>query len=191
MSRPATKWLTADKLAALRGVSGPAIRQSMKAMAARGSPVQTRRQGRAILIDVADYTEKRASLIPYRVQGEATKRAARGSSTEPADPVFLKEQARKVAAEARLKELELGRQRGELIDADAVRQAATDCGANQGAMIDRIAMRAEDVYAAGKHGVAGVRGALRSIARDLKKSMGEALAGAVAPCTDNDADDGE
>ena len=82
MGRPATKWLTADKLAALRGVSGPAIRQSMKAMAARGSPVRTRRQGRAILIDVADYTEKRAALAPHRVQGEQTKRAMRGSSTE-------------------------------------------------------------------------------------------------------------
>jgi hypothetical protein len=189
----AVKWMTIRALAHARHMSTTAVRAALDAMESRGAKVRTRKAGGVLQVDLPDFDLKRAAAMsPRRLQGEQTRRALRGSSTEPVDPVFLKEQAKKVRYEAELKRLELERQLGKLIDAEALKQAALDCGTIQAAQIDRITMHAESLYAAGRRGEAAVRAALREIARDLKKSTGEALAGAVAPCTDDDgADDGE
>jgi hypothetical protein len=171
-------WLTVAEVAAARDVSRPAVRQALKTLAARGSPVKTARRGATLLINIDDYDTKRGgALVAHRVIGEATKRRARASIAELAGdhPVMAREQARKMRYEAELKRLELDRQLGKLIDAAELQQAALDCGATLASQIERIVMQAEAVYAVRKDGVAGIRAALRSIARDLRASMAEAL----------------
>jgi hypothetical protein len=176
------KWMTIRALAQARGLSATAVRAALDAMESRGAKVRTRKAGGVLQVDLPDFDLKRAAAMsPRRLQGEATKRAARGSSAEPSDPVFLKEQARKIAAEASLRELEVRRQKGELRDLDKVREAATDYAVELAAKIDQIpVMYAELATQASRIGVASVRNALREIARSLKDASAEGLARVAA-----------
>jgi hypothetical protein len=182
--RPMTQgyWLTISALAAQKGVSKQAISKNLKRWADLGTPVSTRREGRTLMVNVAEYDACKGEIGDLgRELGEQTKKAAEVET----DPVYTREQARAKAYEADLKLIERDRQLGKLIEVDALRSATTACGEGLVRVIEQIVTRAEEVATAvSRDGVLGARGALKAIAHDLRAQAAEEfaklLAGAIA-----------
>jgi hypothetical protein len=175
-------WLTMSALAAQRGVSKQAISKNLKRWADLGTPVSTRGEGRKVMVNVAEYDARKGEIGDLgRELGEQTKKIADVGS----DPVYAREQARAKAYEADLKLIERDKQLGRLIEVESLRCATTACGEGLVRVIEQIVTRAEEVAAAvSKDGVLGARGALKTIARDLRaqaaKEFAKLLAGAMA-----------
>lgn len=169
-------WLSVSALAAERGVSKQGISKQLERWAKAGSPVATRRDGRALLVNVAEYDSRRGDLVDLaKVQGDRTKKKA--DSSDSADPTYTREQARRMGYQADLAQIELRTKLGELVPVAALEQAAVDCGEVLVRVIDQIATRADEVAAAvAKEGVPGARAVLKAIARDLRSRAAEEFA---------------
>jgi hypothetical protein len=81
--------------------------------------------------------------------------------------------AESASAQAGLREIEVRRRLGELVEAADVRQAALQCGDVVLRALDRIAAASEDISAAAvSGGPVRVRGALRAVIRNLRATIG-------------------
>lgn len=183
-------WLSVSTLARERGVSKQAISKNLSRWASIGEPVSTRREGRMLLVNVAEYDARKGDLVDLgREQASRTKKSADESATN--DPVYTREQARRMGYEADIKAIQLEKLRGNLVAVPDLADAAVKCGEALVRAIDQIAVRAEEVAAAvAKDGMQGARAALRQIARDLRARAAEEFARLPATAMNAAGDDG-
>jgi hypothetical protein len=87
----------------------------------------------------------------------------------------LRDQARAAQYTADLKLLDLEERLGRLLPIADVKKAAARCAAVTVRVIDQLPRHAESIASAiGKDGLAGVRGKLKQIARDMRTAIAEA-----------------
>lgn len=157
-------WLSISQLARARGVTRQSLHERVSRLAAEGKIEVRQGRGRERLVDLTQYDRTAGQTTDLaRAQAQATRR-------HRSELDFAASQAKRAAAEAELKVLDLRQRRGELVEVREVHEVAIQCGHAMVSAIEGIVTRAEDVItAATTGGPAGVRRVLREIARDLRK----------------------
>lgn len=176
--------MSLSDLARERGVSKQVISKNLQRWADAGRAVPTRKEGKSLLVKVAEYDAARGEIGDLaRQAGEATKKGAAPDDLPTADPdapVYTREQARAKQYEADIKEIELAKLRGELVEVVQLRDAATDAAEAMLRAIDQVPSRAEEIAAAAKIPVAQARQFLKSVTRDLRQRATDVFAGLAA-----------
>lgn len=177
--------MSISDLARERKVSKQVISKNLKRWADAGRTVPTRKDGKSLLIKVAEYDAARGEVGDLaRQMGEATKKGVPADDPPPPDqdgqPVYTREQARAKQYEADLKEIELAKVRGELVEVAQLRAAATQAAESMMRAIDQMPARAEDLAAATNVPVAQCRHFLKGTARDLRQRAADVFAGLAA-----------
>lgn len=179
-------WLSVTDLAKAKGVSKPAISKAVKRWNASGVAVSTRKEGRELLVNVAEYDRARGQFGDLgREQGESTKR---GIPLADAAPTYTHEQARKMAYEADLARLKLNERLNELVPVKSLEEATTEFGETLVRTLDRVPSRAEEATAASKDGVAGMRAFLKTLVRDIRLSLADELSKVTVSAMQSGAD---
>lgn len=162
-------------LAKAKGVSKQAVSKNLERWAAAGRPVATRKDGRSVLVNVAEYDTAKAEVgDPVHLLTEERKREP---GNEPSDPTLAREQARRAGYDADLKFIEREKQLGRLVEIAELERAAIDCGEAMVRVLDQLATRAEEVAAAvAKDGVIGARAVLKAIAKDVRTRAAQEFA---------------
>lgn len=178
-------WLSLGDLAARKGVSKQAVSKNLKDWKARGVVVSTRTEGRALLVNVAEYDRARGEVGHVVRDQEPEEPAPSSPRGTGKDPVFAVEQAREKAYAADLKKLELGERTRKLVPIDAAIDEARTVVAPLVLILDRLPSRADDIATAlAEDGTQGVRRVLKTIAMDLRNEMSAALAKLLASLTE-------
>ena len=166
-------WATVSELARLRGVDKAAISRRAKRLEAQGLLHPRPGAHGTKLISIAEFD---------RAAGEATDAVrelnGRGAATPAAaDSTLAYQQRRRAAASADMAEIERDKQLEKLAPVETFAAGAFTHGAALARRIDQIAERADDLAAiVAKDGVAGLRAALRALARDLRDGLSHAFA---------------
>ena len=169
-------WLTISGLALERGVDKSAMSRRVARLERLGH-LSTRAQGKAKLVNVADFD--RATALTVDAVRELNGRRATGppfgAGLNGDDPVLAKEQARRASYDAELKRLDLEERQGRLVELSAVRADLESCVVELVRVIDALPSRADTLMAAvTKEGVAGLRVALRGVAREWREALARA-----------------
>ena len=190
-------WASVSDLARLKGVNKAAISRRVTRLEAQGL-LKSRRGARgAKLIDVAEFdrvaTEttdgvrelngrKSASAKASRPAAAATHPRHRSETAEApppgvaSHPVLSHEQARRAAADAALKELDLEERLGRIAPLDRVRQACLEFAQTLARVIDRRPSRVDDIIAANsKGGLQAARVVEKDERRELRAEMARAM----------------
>lgn len=190
--------MSLSDLARERGWSKQAIYKNLQRWAEAGRVVATRKEGRALLVKVAEYDSARGEIGDVAKQtGEATKKGLAHDSgvplLDPIEPVYTREQARAKQYEADIKEIELAKLRGELIEVMQLRDAATVAAESMLRAIDQLPSRAEELANATKMPIAQCRQFLKASARDLRQRATDVFASLAANAVagSNQAEDDE
>lgn len=170
-------WLSVSELARERGISKVAVSQQLSRWAAKGVAVATRRSGRIMLVNVAEFdTARGAAGDQARQQGAQTKRNTQ-TGRGPADPVYSHEQARRAAYEADLKRLELEEKLGQLIRVDDLERACASCAEAMVRAVERSAFRADELAGAMMTGDRpAARAFLKALIHDLRQQLADEIA---------------
>lgn len=173
--------MSISDLARERRVSKQGISKNLKRLASAGRAIPTRKSGKETLIKVAEYDLALGQVGDQaRILGEATKKGIDGPGAPPTDPdapIYTREQARAKQYEADIKEIELAKLRGELVEVSQLRDAATAAAESMLRAIDQMPARAEELSVATKMPVAQCRVFLKSAARDLRQRVTDVFAG--------------
>ncbi|HXT06983.1 MAG TPA: MarR family transcriptional regulator [Roseiarcus sp.] len=169
-------WLTISDLARERGVDKSAISRRVARLEGLGL-ISTRKQGKGKLVCLAEFDRAASSTVD--AVREANGRRAMGppdaGATGPGDPILAREQARRAAYDADMKRLDLEERLGRIVEAEAVRVALASCALELAQAIEALPGRAEALAAAvTKEGVAGLRAALKTVARELRETLARA-----------------
>ncbi|PTW53908.1 MarR family protein [Breoghania corrubedonensis] len=186
MSEPVTDgiWVGVRQLAEMKGVSHPAISKRLRRFEEAGL-VTVRREGRRTLVNVAQWDAAADEVTdPARLAGAETTRqmsaemdatnadAPTGSNTK----AYSYQQARKAEYDADLKEIELAKQRGQLLPIAEVEDAMIRCAESLVRAIDQLPAGADDLAAAvSRGGVPALRDALKIKARELRLKLAEKM----------------
>ena len=186
---PAGLWMSVSELAKAKGVSRQSMHERVARLEQQGAVTLKAGQGRARLINVAEFDraagESFDAVRSLNGTGVATTLASR---VDGADPVLAREQARRAAYDADLKQLDLEERLGKLIPVEEVEQAMTTCAETMVRGIEQLPGRADDLAAAvARDGAAGARAALKVIARELRESLARALTLRVGECQAEEA----
>jgi len=172
-------WVNVSELARLRGVDKAAISrrvarlEELRALTTRLGPRGSK------LINVSEFARAVEQLTDtVREANGRHSGAARGPKVANGGDLSLgQEQARKTAKAADLLEIQLSRLQGELVRISDFSAGATMRGETLARVIDRLADRAEDLaVVVAKDGAAGLRSALRGVARELRSALADAFA---------------
>ncbi len=174
--------MSVSDLARERRVSKQVISKNLKRWAAAGRVVSTKREGKATMIRVAEYDAARGEIGDLaRQMGEAAKKGALLDSPSPDGagdaPIYTYEQARAKQYEADIKEIELRKLRGELVEVAALQGAATAAAEAMLRAIDQLPARAEELAVAAKMPLAACRQFLKTAARDLRSRAADVFSG--------------
>lgn len=186
--------MSISDLARTRKVSKQGISKNLQRWAKAGRAIATRKEGKTTLIKVAEYDLACGEVGDQaRMLGEATKK---GAVTEPIvdpdAPSYTREQARAKQYEADIKEIELAKLRGELIEVSQLRNAATEAAEAMLRAIDQMPARAEELASGTKLPVSVCRQFLKASARDLRQRVTDAfstLASRALTAKENPTDD--
>jgi hypothetical protein len=190
--------MTQAAFAQRRGVTPKAIEKAIKA--GRIPPAAVRRDGRAVLIDVAaaelalGQPSLRVNTPPDDAAASAADSASPSSSPSvPKEtPALTAARTEQAQIETRIKSLELDRRLGKLLEADDVARAMARCAEALIHDVDQIAARADDVVTAyTRNGVAGVRALLKQISRDTRETIANNMRLLEAEDRADTGDDGE
>lgn len=186
-------WMSVSELAQARGVDKSAVSRRLQRLQDNGAQIATRREGRSLLVNVADYdVAVGENGDRARELGEQTKRGAASS-----DPIYTREQARRMSYEADIKKIELMRLQGELIEVKNLEAAAITAGEKMVRAFDGWISRAEDLAKEANVPVPVARAFVKLAMRDLRNALATVLNGLCAldqvqqaPLeTDSDADE--
>lgn len=184
-------WMSVSELARERGVDKSAVSRKLQRLKDVGAQIATRKNGKSLLINVADYDVAVGEMGDRaRELGEQTKKGTTSSS----DPIYTREQARRMSYEADIKKIELMRLRGELIEVANLRDAAQVAGEAMVRAIDGWIGKAEQLAADANVSVPAARAFLKLAMNDLRRDLARVLEGlatvqGVTPAT-AEADDG-
>lgn len=182
--------LSVSELASLKGVTKQAISKRLTRMVEQ-QLIGTQRRGREITVSLAEWDKVAGEITdPAKLIGAETSAQLRGGGrriedetaknlADPnakADPTYTQQLTRKAQFEADLKEMELKRQRGELLAIEDVRKAMEYCAELMVRDIDQLANFAEEVAAAvSKSGVPGAREILKAKSRALRERLAASM----------------
>lgn len=168
-------WLSVTDLAKAKGVSKPAITQIIQRWAQIGTPVSTRKEGKKLLVNVAEFDRIKGEV------GDLVRDQTPEATPGTGDPVFAREQARRMAYDADLKQLELDEKLGNLVPTANADKAGAELTAMLNRACEQIPARAEDMAAAvAKDGVAGGRSWLKLAMVDLRNRFADELERIIA-----------
>jgi hypothetical protein len=147
----ADEWVTASELARRRGVSKGAFCRRVNRLQAQGLVHLRPGPKGAKLISVSEFEraadEATDAVRAQNGRGSAAVTFAAAEAPPPSGsdhPVLSREQARRTAADADLKELDRAERLGQLILLDKARSAATACAQRLRTAVERIYEHAED-----------------------------------------------
>ena len=169
-------WLTISDLARERGVDKSAVSRRVARMEGLGL-VTTRVQGKAKLVNLAEFNRAAASTVDgvRELNGRGATGPPDAGAPNSDDPVLAREQARRVGYSADLAKLDLDERLGRLVEVEAVRLSLETCALELVRVIDQLPARADALAAAvAKEGVAGLRAALRAVARAWRDTLARA-----------------
>lgn len=191
-SGPDGLWLTITELAERKGVGKPTISERVSRFEARGLITTRPGKGKAKLVNLAEYDRVAGEVTDLaREQGAATRRqdalpaeptplpspgAAAGT-----DPVYTREQARKMAYSADREKIALGEALKVLVPVDRLAEEAQLLFAPMVSRLDRLESRADEVaVAVGRDGVAGGRAWLKTLKIEIRNDIAAGLSGLIA-----------
>lgn len=175
--------MSVTELARLRGVSHQAISKRLKRL---GGAVPIRMDGRTTLVHVPSYDAVlRQSHDPAQgLRNRALKgvEAADDDDTDtfdggaPSYPNFNIAAAREKQAKAEIAEIRLAIQRGELVQAREIEEAAVECGTAIAKAIVAIKAASGKLYAASRGGEDALHIELTGVTDKVLETVGEAMA---------------
>lgn len=182
--------VSVTELAEIKGVTKQAISKRLRRLVEEGR-IATSRRGIELMVSLADWDTVTGELTnPAKLVGRDTVREIRGEgggSTPEArrlpdapdpvkDPSYTQELTRKAGYEADLKEIEVRRRKGELLDAAEVTDAMTRCAEAIIRDVDRLPAYADDLAdVVAKRGAQGLREELRKTARSLRETLARSM----------------
>jgi hypothetical protein len=174
-------WLNVSELARARGIDKAAVSRRVARLVQIGA-LETRPGARGTkLINVAAFDRAIGETgdlahAQAREPDDAPLLAPATPTTETASATYTREQAREKSYAADLKKLDLDERLGKLVTVESVQAGAVRLAETLVRQIDQITGRADDIAAAvAKDGVQGARGALKTVAREIRESMAREL----------------
>lgn len=167
-------WLPLSELARAKGVSRQSIFERLRRLESQGHALSRPGPGRTVLVHVARFDHAVGETTDAVRALNGTRDQRSGSS--PSVGSLAREQARRAAYDADLKELELGLRRGTLVEVERVRDAFAVCGETLVRGLENMAGRADEAAAAiARDGAAGSLRFLESIAAELIETAKQAF----------------
>jgi biotin operon repressor len=164
--------LTAAGLARQLDISRQAVSRRIKQLIKVGLTVERNAKNHVILVNVDDFTRL------ARVTADPSKKQARARRPDP-DPeiaAYNVALAKKTAADAARSELKLEQERGRLLRADDVAEAAAHCAARIVTFLERPIHQADHITTlATTAGSNAVRRHLREVVREQREAIANAL----------------
>jgi DNA-binding transcriptional ArsR family regulator len=158
-------WVSVSELARERGVDKAAVSRRVKRLEAQGLLATQNGPGGSKLINLAEFDKVTGETIDLV---RATNGVSRVWPFKQSDLVLSKEQARRAAYDADLKELELLERQGKLVLIERVEEATIRFAENVVRKIDQFPTLADETASAiARNGANGARGILQKIADDL------------------------
>ena len=174
-------WLNVSALARARGIDKAAVSRRVARLVEIGA-LETRPGARGTkLINVAAFDRAIGEVgdlahAQAPDANDAPLLPPAQPSTETASATYTREQAREKSYTADLKKLDLDERLGKLVTVESVQDGAVRLAETLVRQIDQLAGRADDIAAAvAKDGVLGARGALKTVAREIRESMAREL----------------
>lgn len=171
-------WVSCAELAQRKGKSRQAITKRVNALEREGR-ISTRRNGRARLVNMAEYDTAVGEV------GDSIKEAAADTAKEngkPASPenfALRTAQADRAVYEAQLKAIDLAERQSKILPIDGphgIHAAATRMGEKLAADINGMGRYADELTeAATSKGVAGVRQTLKRISAEIRKNLAASM----------------
>ncbi|TIN84342.1 winged helix-turn-helix domain-containing protein [Mesorhizobium sp.] len=171
---PEGVWKSLSEIAAMRGVSKVAIKKRVDKFEADGL-VQTRRQGRERLVDLAAF-DKAIGVAgnAYAEQSAATVREEKSEASGP--PSALRDaQTEKAQWEARRSALDVSERLGKLVPVAEVETAMVRAGEAIVRAIEQLPSFAGEIMTAAREGEPALRRKLRDIKDQLRRRAADAL----------------
>ena len=174
-------WLSLSEIAERKGVSVQAVSVRARRFIEQGALRCRRGPKGTKQVPLADFDR----LVERTQDGvraaNGTGWASRGDGMI-GDPVLAQEQARKMAAEATLKELELDARLGKVLLVEDVRQAYAGIAEDLVRVVDGLPGRADELMAAARRDdKAAFQAVLRDVAHALRLQIGRGLEVAPEP----------
>ncbi len=165
------QWLPIAEVARVKGVARQTVWEKVAQLEKEGL-LKTRSGPRGTkLVNFGEY-----EFLVRETSDLAKERAAETTQTGLEDPGYRSAQTRKIQVETAVKDYELRKLRGELVDVTRVNEVIAQVGEEIRKPIDQLPLRAEEVHAAAAGGGGGaVRSKLREIAFDVRGAVTEAL----------------
>ena len=208
------EWLSVSALARLRGVQKSAICKRVNSPRAGGlvhprpGPLNSKQVNvaefdRAVerTVDAICEANGRAAAPVHRLAAEANGRGRALNSVAqtdmvdaPGDPILAREQAKRAAADAELKKMDLEERRERIISADQAERFVDACSSNAQTVLWRLPGLVEEIIAIGtKDGVPAARSFVKSHIREAIAEVGALMRvvaerGAATPVEAADAD---
>lgn len=173
------EWVTQTELARIKGVSPQAVSKRWNRLKAAGEieVVRWRGHDRVRLAEwdvVIGETADPAKLLGMQMTDGSE--AGAGDDDASSDPSYQRERTRQARYAADLKEIELRRLRGELLEASEVGEAMTRCAEMLARDLDQLPAHADELAAAmSRAGVPGLRDALRDLSRRHRATLSKSL----------------
>ncbi len=190
--------VSVTEAARIKGVTKQTISEKLARLVGEGR-LTTAQRGREKVFSLAAYDEAaNETTDPARLLARSTVRETRGdllAQSLPAgverDPTYTKELTRKAGYDADLKQIEIEKQRGQLLAIDDVTDAMSRCAEAMVRDIDQLQTFAEDLGAAmSRGGVAAIREELKKRSRQLRETLKQSMT-LLATAEDDEIEDGK
>lgn len=176
-------WLTISELAARKGVAKPTISVKVSRLEALGQ-IQTRPgKGKTKLVNLAQYDAAVGETTDLaRERGAQTKREQEPRQPETpsgnaGDPIYTREQARRMAYQADREKIALGESLEKLVPVDRVAEVTRRLFEPVLRRLDRLESRAGDAAAAvGRDGTNGARQFLKALKIEIRNDLADGFA---------------
>jgi DNA-binding transcriptional ArsR family regulator len=173
--------VSVTEAARIKGVAKQTISRKLARLEREGL-VKTAQRGREKIFSLAQYDLAANEITePARLVARATSTAIHGEPGADAaaaerDPTYTEELRRKAGFEADLKQLQLERERGRLLDVEDATNAMARCAEVIVRDIDQLPTFADDLMAAfNRGGVSALRDELKKRVRQLRETLHRSL----------------
>ena len=170
-SAPEGLWLSISDVARVTGIHKSNVSRKVDELERDGQIEVRYGPNKTKLVNIGEYE--------FRVRETtdlAKEQAAVTAQANSEDPRYRDAQTRKIQIETAIKDYELQKLRGELVDVTRVNEVIAQVGEEIRKPIDQLPLRAEEVHAAAAGGgETAVRSKLREIAFDIRGAVTEAL----------------
>lgn len=185
----AAQFASVTDLAGMLGVDKAVVSRKVKRFEASGALEATpAAPGRQKLVNVAAYLAAADQSIDAIRALNGAFAQAEPAAELGASPILAKEQARRVAIQADLAQIELDTARGTLVQVGDVRDAMARAAGELVRGLDGLTARADDFASAvASGGVPGLRSALKEAIRELRERLAAEMTLLAADKPDGDA----